>query len=168
GSASSFWTAREPAGHDARRYSGALRCNCSHARAPRSLRTNWPLRLFRTPGALRSLRDRDSGMVPARSAAAQQDDGVRQFGLFAVRARSGPGAFFGEHGVPVGGQVQFRHLLLRRSEEHTSELQSRFDLVCRLLLEKKKSTSARPGSAERTSTCTDARGELSNSPNCPP
>src|SRR5699024_11510169 len=30
---------------------------------------------------------------------------------------------------------------LARSEEHTSELQSRFDLVCRLLLEKKKDTS---------------------------
>src|SRR5207247_11177191 len=29
---------------------------------------------------------------------------------------------------------------LRRSEEHTSELQSRVDLVCRLLLEKKKKT----------------------------
>src|SRR2546421_3434915 len=28
-----------------------------------------------------------------------------------------------------------------RSEEHTSELQSRSDLVCRLLLEKKKQTS---------------------------
>src|SRR5207249_10775827 len=28
-----------------------------------------------------------------------------------------------------------------RSEEHTSELQSRFDLVCRLLLEKKKKKS---------------------------
>src|SRR5438309_3504810 len=28
---------------------------------------------------------------------------------------------------------------LRRSEEHTSELQSQFHLVCRLLLEKKKS-----------------------------
>src|SRR5699024_11659621 len=27
-----------------------------------------------------------------------------------------------------------------RSEEHTSELQSRFDLVCRLLLEKKNKT----------------------------
>src|SRR5438067_3814443 len=27
-----------------------------------------------------------------------------------------------------------------RSEEHTSELQSRFDLVCRLLLEKKNTT----------------------------
>src|SRR5699024_12609384 len=30
-----------------------------------------------------------------------------------------------------------------RSEEHTSELQSRFDLVCRLLLEKKKNQSRR-------------------------
>src|SRR5207249_6236474 len=30
-----------------------------------------------------------------------------------------------------------RFNLARRSEEHTSELQSRFDLVCRLLLEKK-------------------------------
>src|SRR5699024_12647079 len=29
-------------------------------------------------------------------------------------------------------------LAMDRSEEHTSELQSRFDLVCRLLLEKKK------------------------------
>src|SRR5699024_12850972 len=29
-----------------------------------------------------------------------------------------------------------------RSEEHTSELQSRFDLVCRLLLEKKKELSS--------------------------
>src|SRR5437868_9084892 len=28
--------------------------------------------------------------------------------------------------------------MANRSEEHTSELQSRFDLVCRLLLEKKK------------------------------
>src|SRR5450432_972210 len=31
-----------------------------------------------------------------------------------------------------------------RSEEHTSELQSRSDLVCRLLLEKKKHSSATP------------------------
>src|SRR3712207_7122411 len=32
----------------------------------------------------------------------------------------------------------------RRSEEHTSELQSRQYLVCRLLLEKKKNTSITP------------------------
>src|SRR5437868_9072184 len=31
----------------------------------------------------------------------------------------------------------------QRSEEHTSELQSRFDLVCRLLLEKKKNKQSR-------------------------
>src|SRR5437868_8104967 len=36
-------------------------------------------------------------------------------------------------------KAKFRGLLeSARSEEHTSELQSRFDLVCRLLLEKKK------------------------------
>src|SRR5699024_12368966 len=34
-----------------------------------------------------------------------------------------------------------------RSEEHTSELQSRFDLVCRLLLEKKKISNI-PNNAE--------------------
>src|SRR2546430_13694377 len=32
----------------------------------------------------------------------------------------------------------FAHALDRRSEEHTSELQSQSNLVCRLLLEKKK------------------------------
>src|SRR2546430_5577467 len=32
---------------------------------------------------------------------------------------------------------------LRRSEEHTSELQSQSNLVCRLLLEKKKTTAPR-------------------------
>src|SRR5699024_12736250 len=44
----------------------------------------------------------------------------------------------------VGGLVpgaQAEHHLVR-SEEHTSELQSRFDLVCRLLLEKKNNLSS--------------------------
>src|SRR6266516_7407935 len=36
-----------------------------------------------------------------------------------------------------GRRVRAHH---RRSEEHTSELQSPYDLVCRLLLEKKKKT----------------------------
>src|SRR5690349_24226202 len=34
--------------------------------------------------------------------------------------------------------VKLQGYLIARSEEHTSELQSRRDLVCRLLLEKKK------------------------------
>src|SRR5207253_5382945 len=39
-----------------------------------------------------------------------------------------------ERNVPMAAQ----HLSVLRSEEHTSELQSRGHLVCRLLLEKKK------------------------------
>src|SRR5262249_62424832 len=41
------------------------------------------------------------------------------------------------HGAAVAGGV----IAFYRSEEHTSELQSLTNLVCRLLLEKKKSTS---------------------------
>src|SRR5699024_11816916 len=41
--------------------------------------------------------------------------------------------------IPTVQQPDIPAILDRlRSEEHTSELQSRFDLVCRLLLEKKK------------------------------
>src|SRR5438105_11433941 len=41
--------------------------------------------------------------------------------------------------LDFGGDVNFGGLAAWwRSEEHTSELQSRVDLVCRLLLEKKK------------------------------
>src|SRR2546422_7316332 len=38
----------------------------------------------------------------------------------------------------VQSEGNFSYDLRRRSEEHTSELQSRLHLVCRLLLEKKK------------------------------
>src|SRR5438270_8005026 len=38
----------------------------------------------------------------------------------------------------------------RRSEEHTSELQSQSNLVCRLLLEKKKKTQQYSGGSYRT------------------
>src|SRR5256885_12775668 len=47
--------------------------------------------------------------------------------------------------LPAGGQQEGRRLVgrrdhPRRSEEHTSELQSPCNLVCRLLLEKKQHT----------------------------
>src|SRR5699024_11863649 len=48
-----------------------------------------------------------------------------------------------DHGIDLRGDraVDDHELMVHqhvpRSEEHTSELQSRFDLVCRLLLEKK-------------------------------
>src|SRR5260370_24279509 len=41
----------------------------------------------------------------------------------------------------------------RRSEEHTSELQSHLNLVCRLLLEKKKKKSAESLHASLTPSC---------------
>src|SRR5437868_14715632 len=48
----------------------------------------------------------------------------------------------GIHQGPVRGDHTLV-VLETRSEEHTSELQSRFDLVCRLLLEKKKQKKTR-------------------------
>src|SRR5438132_8833614 len=44
---------------------------------------------------------------------------------------------------PAGGSED-------RSEEHTSELQSHSDLVCRLLLEKKKTRTKQPGEDTNT------------------
>src|SRR5689334_24789795 len=45
-------------------------------------------------------------------------------------------AIAGRHRLVLSPEEEFA--LTRRSEEHTSELQSQFHLVCRLLLEKKK------------------------------
>src|SRR2546427_7441145 len=42
---------------------------------------------------------------------------------------------------------------LLRSEEHTSELQSQSNLVCRLLLEKKKKTNERQTTTVRSKEC---------------
>src|SRR5438309_3972619 len=55
-----------------------------------------------------------------------------------------------------------------RSEEHTSELQSQFHIVCRLLLEKKNSCSLTPsftvcGSSSCWTPCTTSRISCSGS-----
>src|SRR2546425_1769286 len=62
-----------------------------------------------------------SGLIPARSALGASD-----------RVRLGL--------IGAGGRGQE---ILKRSEEHTSELQSLAYLVCRLLLEKKKKSTKR-------------------------
>src|SRR2546422_4470765 len=51
-----------------------------------------------------------------------------------ISARSPPTALQRRRGFPIRSSGR----RLGRSEEHTSELQSRLHLVCRLLLEKKK------------------------------
>src|SRR6266513_1233239 len=52
-------------------------------------------------------------------------------------SRTGRSAAVGGAGGGVATVVTAPSSSCPRSEEHTSELQSRFDLVCRLLLEKK-------------------------------
>src|SRR5438067_6436472 len=56
-----------------------------------------------------------------------------------VRTRRRFGSLVGRpaHQSPAGFATR---TTMARSEEHTSELQSRFELVCRLLLEKKNAT----------------------------
>src|SRR2546430_10275193 len=59
----------------------------------------------------------------------------------------GWGSNRGSNGLPGGGLLPVSrccgHWGTHRSEEHTSELQSQSNLVCRLLLEKKKTYSQR-------------------------
>src|SRR5690606_40532508 len=66
-------------------------------------------------------------------------DGIEQLGDVVV------GLDLGGVGVPAQAQA-FYELLGIRSEEHTSELQSRENIVCRLLLEKKKTIQRIPSS----------------------
>src|SRR5204862_8107449 len=86
----------------------------------------------------------DLHSFPTRRSSDLQDQHFR----FLVR-----GAGYGAEAVALAGEVQgglpgasggrgpgTGQSTLNRSEEHTSELQSRRELVCRLLLEKKKKT----------------------------
>src|SRR2546427_7096833 len=59
----------------------------------------------------------------------------------AVRRAVGPPNRF--EGAPLGERQRLEFVGDARSEEHTSELQSQSNLVCRLLLEKKKNKAVR-------------------------
>src|SRR2546427_4068640 len=56
----------------------------------------------------------------------------------AHHARQGSRLVFEQHGNDVFHERKIPLFAALRSEEHTSELQSQSNLVCRLLLEKKK------------------------------
>src|SRR5699024_11670433 len=64
----------------------------------------------------------------------------------------------GEEGIYTANMDGSDVEKVARSEEHTSELQSRFDLVCRLLLEKKKSRNSDATLGKRCGT--SERGEV--------
>src|SRR2546422_8390246 len=72
---------------------------------------------------------------PTAPPSAPKDSLTRFLESFSYR-NLGPAAYSGR----VTALAVTRPLYAARSEEHTSELQSRLHLVCRLLLEKKKST----------------------------
>src|SRR2546430_8490218 len=67
-----------------------------------------------------------------------------------ARAEQVPQRDFAAHPVAVG--VDVRRERDARSEEHTSELQSQSNLVCRLLLEKKKNNNVSQRVRGRTHT----------------
>src|SRR2546430_7323659 len=83
--------------------------------------------LFRSTSS--ASRDSDSDVKPTRSANRTE-----------TRRRSAAGAARGSLAAAMGVAAARSTASGARSEEHTSELQSRSDLVCRLLLEKKKLT----------------------------
>src|SRR2546422_3890529 len=61
-------------------------------------------------------------------------------------------AAFGGDAVERGRRAEVHDDGVARSEEHTSELQSRLHLVCRLLLEKKKKKKKTNSSRKRQET----------------
>src|SRR5699024_4573308 len=96
---------------------------------------------------LNAAAERESGLAPGERAGG--NDTVKLMTMHAAKGLQWPVVVV--PGISGGGNapvfptrlppgdmwIQGEHLI-PRSEEHTSELQSRFDLVCRLLLEKKK------------------------------
>src|SRR2546427_7409947 len=76
-----------------------------------------------------------------RSATFIYDDS-REGGIPGSQRTDGPGSLRSFVGEPADGLWTLT-MIDNRSEEHTSELQSQSNLVCRLLLEKKKHTNMR-------------------------
>src|SRR5690606_40819473 len=75
-------------------------------------------------------------LAPTRPISFQSRDGLVLHGFYTAPAGEGPRPMVVmPHGGPHGVHDSWG---FNRSEEHTSELQSRENLVCRLLLEKKK------------------------------
>src|SRR5690242_20753966 len=106
---------------------------------------------------------RDCGECGARGQT-KREGGVtdERKAIFITGGASGIGLatakLFANRGWTVGiADVDAAALAAARSEEHTSELQSHVNLVCRLLLEKKKKVTADPSAtAFRSSSDTQS------------
>src|SRR5260221_10757215 len=80
-------------------------------------------------------------------------------GLYALAVFVNMAGFLWSCGIGMRLRTIQSGPLMQRSEEHTSELQSHSDLVCRLLLEKKKTSSI--------AICQFENYNLSHRDNCP-
>src|SRR5256886_13172240 len=87
---------------------------------------------------------------------AKQTGGRGQYGHVKIHLYPGePGSGYVFENEISGGSI--------RSEEHTSELQSQSNLVCRLLLEKKKTTRLTPSTPPTRTTRASPRGRITRS-----
>src|SRR5688572_21853008 len=92
----------------------------------------------RASACAKSSRARRRGQLPGFRVATQPaDDSLQRLSACATAARAR--RHIGKRARRVD-RGRKRRLRMKRSEEHTSELQSQSNLVCRLLLEKKKKT----------------------------
>src|SRR5438034_2300963 len=156
----SYWQAAAAAARPSR-LDGAATVRTVLLRAvERELMSDVPVGVF-TSGGL------DSSFLAAAAARVKAGE---QIHTYSVRFTE-PGYDESPHAEAVTHHIRTIHHVVRadepaRSEEHTSELQSHSDLVCRLLLEKKKINTQRSAtcaprpsyrSAPRTRRCTLAR-----------
>src|SRR5699024_1085673 len=67
-----------------------------------------------------------------------KDSPIQDITFVSINKDMNKGPFSSLKAIHLSEEEALSKIRTTRSEEHTSELQSRFDLVCRLLLEKKK------------------------------
>src|SRR3989454_4640965 len=117
---------------------GTRQADAVHERGERPVRRALSRRLHGDHGTGREPDDERPGVRAGggRVAGGRPESGVLLHDLSESAAVAAPGLRDVPHAVAAGARPH-----AQRSEEHTSELQSPCNLVCRLLLEKKKKTS---------------------------
>src|SRR5690606_39321544 len=125
-------------------------CSCTHVlsfptRRSSDLRTRCPVSAARALRCLpRRSGRRGSGVGPVASGVGRMTTPIRMKPATVARPREGqscpqsPSPSLTQYAAGALLGILAAGAVYARSEEHTSELQSRENLVCRLLLEKKK------------------------------
>src|SRR4051812_7636820 len=121
-----------------RKTSAAIRTSTSAATTSTSMYSSYPRAPFPTPAVRPGSPGRSSAAACARGVDPRGVDHARQGERGDGDETAGEPDLREAQGEARGPDKVVPQQLDRRSEEHTSELQSHVNLVCRLLLEKKK------------------------------